>query len=100
MSAGDVWGGTGNGFAMGTGVTVGLAHVVFSVDASAVSGAALVALIPSPATTLSDIDGNLLAIDNLNTGTITINGSVVPEPSSFAPLALLLLVCGGWLRRK
>ena len=95
LSAGDVWGGGGAGFVLNSGATVGLAHVIFSVGNT--SGSASVTL--SPLTSLSDQNGMLLALDTTSVGTITINGSATPEPSTLIPMTIVLIAAGVRWRR-
>jgi hypothetical protein len=68
------------------------------VAGNAASGPATVTLTPA-ATSLSDINGNAITINTLTSGTITITANS-PEPSSFAPLTLLLLASFSRLRRR
>jgi hypothetical protein len=83
---------------LGTGDTLGLGLVTFDVAANAPLGPVTVSLTGYPSTGLSDPNQGNVAIDVLNTGTITITGAAVPEPSSLvsATLGLLGVV---WLRR-
>ena len=89
--ASDLWGGAGNGFTVGTGVTVGLGEVSFDIAPNAAP--ATVSFVANQ-TSLSDINGSPFSIDSENSGTI----AIVPEPSSVALFgsALILLV----LRRR
>jgi hypothetical protein len=84
-----------------SGASFGLAHVLFSVAPGA-SGGGYNVDFTSPATSLSDAAGFPLTIDTLNGGTITVTStSTVPEPSSMAPLTLVLLIgCSAVLRRR
>ena len=75
---------------IGTGVTVGLGHILFNVSNSAPTETVSVSLTPDPSTTLSDPNTNAITIDTLDGGDISITGSAtVPEPAS-----LLLLASG------
>jgi hypothetical protein len=89
VTASDAWVVAGNGFTVGTGVTVGLGEVFFDVTSGAAPGPYTVSFAPS-GTSLSDINGNAIPIDNLNSGTITVGGSAVPEPSTFALFGVAL----------
>jgi hypothetical protein len=85
-----------SGGTLGSGTTVGLGHVLFSVAANASPGSYAIDLTPFPATSLSDFSGNAIKIDTLSAGQITITGaSSVPEPSSiflFLPVLPIALV--------
>jgi hypothetical protein len=63
------------------GETVGLAHVLFSVDANALAGSGAINVVPS-GTLITDVNENGITPAALN-GTFT----VVPEPSTFVLLA-------------
>lgn len=80
-----------SGTVIDPGMTFGLAHIFFSVDASSAAGAFAISLTGYPATSLSDPDGNSIAIDKFSNGAINITGvnTTVPEPTS-----LLFLLTG------
>jgi hypothetical protein len=75
---------------VGSGSTVGLGHVLFSVAPGAVPGAHALTFVPAQ-TSLSDAAGAPVTINTLQGGTVTI-ASTVPEPSFLLPLALVLLI--------
>ena len=82
--------------AIAAGATLGLAHVLYSVDAGTPLGAVPVTL-DMTGTSLADEAGNLLSVTPAN-GTITVALRAVPEPST----VLLMGIGGGllFLRRK
>ena len=86
-----------NGYqTIGAGTTLGLAHVLYSVDTGTPSGSVPVTL-DLTGTALTDVAGNFLSFTPAN-GTITIASRAVPEPS-----AVLLVAVGGglmFLRRR
>jgi hypothetical protein len=97
--ASDLWGGAGDGFTVGTGVTVGLGEVFFDVGAGATPGPDTVSFV-SADDSLSDIDGNPIPIDAEIPGTITIaGGSSTPEPSTMLLLSLPLALLA-WARKR
>jgi hypothetical protein len=81
--ASDLWSGQGDGFSLGTGVTVALGEVFFDLTPGAPVGPITVSFDPS-ATSLSDVSGNPIAIDTQDSGTV----SLTPEPSSLALFGL------------
>jgi hypothetical protein len=83
-----------------SGASFGLAHVLFSVAGATPAGYNVD--FTSPSTSFSDAAGHPITIDTLNGGTITVTStSTVPEPSSMAPLTLVLLIgCSAVLRRR
>ena len=101
MNAGDV-ANVGNGTVIASGATLGLGHVLFNVAGNASAGLASLVLDTSTlGTSLSDSAGNLIPITTENNGQINITASASPEPSTFVPLALLLVTAAGArLRRK
>jgi PEP-CTERM motif len=83
---------------LGTGETLGLGLVSFDVAAGTPLGPVTVSLTGFPFTSLTDPNQGNVAIDVLETGTITITGAAVPEPSSLVSATLGLLGVL-WLRR-
>jgi hypothetical protein len=80
---------------LGTGATLALGRVFFSVATSAPLGAAAVSFTGFPATSLTAMDLSNIPIDTLsNNGTITITAAV-PEPSTLVTATLALF--GGFL---
>jgi hypothetical protein len=93
---GDLWAGTGNGFTVGNGATVGLGEVFFTVAADVAPGPYTVSFVTDPSqTNLSDSGGVNIPISFFNSGTITVPESAAPEPTTLAlfgvPALLLLL---------
>ena len=94
LSTSDVFATPGGGTTLGTGATVSLANLLFDVSAGASAGVFPVAFEPFPVTSLSDASGNNLDISTLSAGSITIEPTAVPEPSTLALLAgFLILTC-------
>ena len=94
-----------NGTNIGAGATLGLGHIIFNVDAGAGPGPITVTLAstcgsPSSCTDLTDSNGDAVAF-SVNSGTITISGTTVPEPASgvLAGLALVAIAAGGFRKR-
>ena len=81
---------------VGSGVTLGLGHVLFDVSAAA-AGVIPVTLVANE-TSLANAAGGV-PIDTLTNGSITIPGSAVPEPSTLV-LALLALPAFLAVRRR
>jgi hypothetical protein len=82
--------------ALGPGSIFGLGLVSFDVASSAPTGAVTVSLTPYPSTSLTAPDLSNIPINTLNNGTITISGSIVPEPSALFSASLGILG-GAWL---
>jgi hypothetical protein len=76
-----------------SGVTFGIAHVSFMVDPSAAIGER--GLMVGAGTTLSDINGDLIAFEGIN-GLL----NVVPEPSSLVHLSGGLLCNLAYARKR
>ncbi len=92
----------GTGTTIGGLATLGLGRIFFSVGAGASAGIAPITLTTNGTTNLTDVNGANIP-STLSNGQITITTTTgVPEPSTFAPLGLLLLtgVVGGWRRRS
>ena len=106
LNASDIFATPLSGATIGSGVTVGLAHILFDVASNANPGVVTVTISPFPATNLSNFLGNDVPIDTLSNGSITlIRGTtpVVPEPSAMVLAAggLLAFAGGaGWRRRR
>ena len=84
---------SGLGTTLGTGDTLGLGHVAFTVDAAAAPGPIPVTFVPIQ-TSLADSLNDNVNVDTLNGGTIVIP-QVVPEPATLLSgilSALVLLV--------
>jgi hypothetical protein len=96
--ASDLWAGGGNGFTLGTGVTVGLGEVFFNVAAGAV-GPYPVSFNPTD-TSLSDITGSPIPIDGESSGLISISTAPAPEPSTIGLMGLAAGSLGLWRRRR
>jgi hypothetical protein len=90
VNASDLYSGLGDGAEVAAGATVGLGEIVFDIAPGATSALASLNLDVN-GTSLSDIAGDLLPI-TLADGSIDVQASLVstPEPSTFAPMALLL----------
>jgi hypothetical protein len=91
ITAGDLFSVIGSGATLGSGQTVGLGHVSFNVPSGAPAGPITISLVPS-ATSLTDASfptPNIIPINTLNSGTVTVTGGVIPEPSS-----LLIVISG------
>jgi hypothetical protein len=89
--ASDIWGAAGNGFTLGTNVTVALGEVLFDVSPTA-KGSYALSFEPA-ATSLSDVAGTAIAIATENPGAIRIGtSSAVPEPSTWI-LAIAAMSC-------
>ena len=98
LTAGDLWAGAGNGFSVGTGVTVGLGEVFFNVPSGA-AGLYTVSFLSDVAdTSLSDINGAAIAIGKENSGTITTPASSSPEPSTLTLFGLAIALLA-WARK-
>jgi hypothetical protein len=80
---------------LGTRATLGLGLVSFDVAAGAPLGPVTVSLTGYPSTGLTGSDRSNVSIDTLDTGTITISGGAVPEPSSLilGMLGILSAAC-------
>lgn len=96
---------SGTGTNIAAGATLGLGHIIFNVAAGAGPGPITVTLAstcasPSSCTDLSNSGGDAVAF-SVNSGTITISGTSVPEPASgvLAGLALIAIVAGGFRKR-
>lgn len=103
LSASDIFATPLSGVTIGSGVTVGLAHVLFDVASNANPGVVTVTISPFPTTNLSDFGGDDVPIDTLSNGSITLTGmTVVPEPSAMVLAAggLLAFAGGARLRRR
>ena len=96
LTAGDLWAGAGNGFSVGTGVTVGLGEVFFNVPSGA-AGPYTVSFVAGQ-TSLSDINSNPISIGNETSGTITTPSSPVPEPSTLTLFGLAITLLA-WARK-
>ena len=83
---------------LGTGATLGLGLVSFDVAAGTTLGPVTVSLTGYPFTGLTAPDQSNVPIDTLETGTITISGGAVPEPSSLI-LGMLGLLGAAWAVR-
>jgi hypothetical protein len=90
---------SGAGTVVAAGSTFSLGEVLFNVASDATAGPASLVLDAS-GTSLSDASGNTIPISTLDNGQITITTSTVPEPSMFAPLALLFMIAAGVRRRE
>jgi len=101
LMASDLFVTIGSGASLGAGTEVGLGHLLFNVSAIAHSGPVMVSLV-APTTTLSDPSGGNIVIDNLNNGTITVESSVIPEPSTLvsAITAIPAIAWLVWLSRR
>ncbi len=90
------------GTSLGSGETVGLAHVSFNVAAGTPNGPVTVSFLSYPTTSLSDDQDNNLSF-NAPDGTITVSGSgsaVVPEPSSLLLAITALSPAAWWVLRR
>jgi hypothetical protein len=86
----DLWFGNGPGFTLGSGVTVALGEVFIDVASGAAPGPYIVSFVPGD-DSLADGNGDPLSLDDTATGTITIPGTAIPEPSTVALLGLTVL---------
>jgi hypothetical protein len=87
---------SGNGDTLGAGQTAGLALVTFNVSSMAAPGPVTVSFSTDPAdTSLSDQNGDAIAIDSFVSGTIdVIPNAAIPEPSGAAMLLASLIALG------
>jgi hypothetical protein len=69
---------------------LGLGRIFFSVGAGASAGTAPITLTTNGTTSLTDSNGATI-VSTLSNGSITITATSTPEPSTFVPLALLLI---------
>jgi hypothetical protein len=101
LTASDLFTTPASGSTIGSGVTVALGHVLFSVTAGASAGLFAVTFDPFPSTSIADPSANNIAINGLQAGAIMITGgtSAVPEPKT-AWLALSLLATMLFARRN
>jgi hypothetical protein len=79
--------------------TAGVEHVTFAVAAGTPGGAIPVSIVIGDNTQILDVAGNILASTAAN-GTITINSSAVPEPSSLVIGSLSAALVGGAVALK
>lgn len=100
LEASDLYDVIASGANVASGATVGLGRVSFDVATGATPGPFAVTLTPDPGTSLSDADGDSIAINSLVSGQITIQGNAVPEPGGLALFPMLLIGCALWVRRK
>jgi len=88
--------GVGN-VSIGSGITVGLGHVLFDVSGGAAPGTFAVTLVKDPlVTNLSDSNANNIPIDTFTDGDITI---FLPEPATVLPAGLAFLIAAAAKRR-
>jgi PEP-CTERM motif len=87
------------GITVAGGATVGLGHVLFDIAAGDSSRSVAVTLSPFPFTSLSDPSGESISVVTLMSGSITIAGSPVPEPSALM-LAFLGLAALASIRTR
>ena len=99
LTASDSFAVIGSGSTLGAGVTVGLAHVFFDLTGAA-TGPLTIMVAAFPTTSLSDASGNNIPISTSLNGTITISGATVPEPATFALLAIGIAGIGFTRLRK
>lgn len=85
---------------LGANSTLALGRVLFDVAPSAPVGPVTVSLTPFPSTSLTDPNVITIPIDTLNSGTITISGTSVPEPSALVSAATGLLASAWLVLRK
>jgi hypothetical protein len=85
---------------LGTNSTLALGRVFFDVATSAPVGPVTVSFTPFPSTSLTDPNLNDIPIDTLNSGTITISGTIVPEPSALVSATTGLLASAWFVLRK
>jgi hypothetical protein len=85
---------------LGTNSTLALGRVFFDVASSAPVGPVTVSFTPFPSTSLTDPNVNDIPIDTLNSGTITIAGTIIPEPSALVSATTGLLASAWFVLRK
>jgi hypothetical protein len=90
----------GSGTTIGAGAIVGLGHAIFNVAAATPGGPITVSFTPGPATSLSTPAGANIPITTLNTGTITVIPTAVPEPSVTVLAGVAVLVGLGARRAR
>jgi hypothetical protein len=89
----------GPGISVGSGATVGLGHVAFTLTGT-LTAPVPVSLSGFPATSLTDSSGNNLEVTSLINGTISPSGvTPVPEPATLGPAALGALALAWYLTR-
>jgi hypothetical protein len=82
---------TGNGYSLSGGATIAIGKVFYNVAGGTTAGPVTVSFLPTTATSFSDINGNAFNVQALNSGTITVTASTVPEPSSLSLAGLSLV---------
>jgi hypothetical protein len=85
---------------LGTNSTLALGRAFFDVASSAPVGPVTVSFTPFPSTSLTDPNVNDIPIDTLNSGTITIASTIIPEPSALVSATAGLLASAWFVLRK
>jgi hypothetical protein len=100
LDASDLFKVIGSGATIGAGVTLGLGHAIFNVAAATAGGPITVSFTPPPTTSLSTPTGANIPITTLNTGTITVIPTAIPEPSVTVLAGVAVLVGLGARRAR